>query len=153
MTMGFLDDVGRRPDWIRDGVPVIYNSSPGPEHEYAGTVDGQPWLLGEHTWVVRLRDMESRYRNGERSTVSAAACSSIRKRYVPSLGDAELIVILTRALLKADAFERDFYRICKECYGIHGKHEPGCSIDAAFIALGLDTDEKREAERKRLGIK
>lgn len=36
--------------------------------------------MGGHTWVVRLREMESRYRNGERSSVPAAACDCLTPR-------------------------------------------------------------------------
>ena len=65
-------------DWIVPGVPVWYASSPG--DEYAGVVDSEPRLLGGHTWVVNLREMEPRYRNGSRTTVPAAACHAIRAR-------------------------------------------------------------------------
>lgn len=65
------------PAWIKDGARVWYQSSPGPLHRYAGTVDGEPRVLGEHTWVVHLRDMDPKYRDGARSTVPAAACDAL----------------------------------------------------------------------------
>lgn len=68
------------PAWIIDGAHVWYQSSPGPEHRYAGVVDGTPRLLGGHTWVVRLRHMDPRYRNGDRTTVPAAACHCLEPR-------------------------------------------------------------------------
>jgi len=65
------------PGWIRDGAAILYRASPAPGWTFRGVVDGEPWLLGGHTWVVRLRAMETRYRNGERSTVPAAACDAL----------------------------------------------------------------------------
>jgi hypothetical protein len=67
-------------DWIRDGALCWYQSSPGVDYRFAGVVDGRPRLLGGHTWVVKLRDMEFRYRNGERKTVPAAACDALAPR-------------------------------------------------------------------------
>lgn len=66
--------------WIKDGVAVWYAVSPGLNYTFAGVVDGEPRLLGEHTWVVRLREMEPRYRDGARSTVPAAACFALSPR-------------------------------------------------------------------------
>lgn len=71
-------------DWIKDGVRVMYQVSPGPQYAYAGVVDGEPRLLGEHTWVVRLREMDPRYRDGARSTVPAAACCALSPIPEPS---------------------------------------------------------------------
>lgn len=62
--------------WIQDGVRVWYRPSPGVY--YAGTVTGELFQLGEHTWCVKLRDMDPHYRNGKRSTVSAAACDCLK---------------------------------------------------------------------------
>lgn len=75
------------PAWIKEGAPVWYASSPGKEHTYAGTVGGTPWLLGGHTWVVRLCKMEPRYRKGQRSYVPAAACSALTQRVLSTLND------------------------------------------------------------------
>lgn len=68
------------PEWIRDGVRVWYQAWPDDSGAgtFAGTIDGEPWLLGDHTWVVHLREMEPRYRDGARSTVKAAACQRLR---------------------------------------------------------------------------
>jgi hypothetical protein len=67
------------PAWIRDGAAILYRASPAPGWTFRGVVDGEPWLLSGHTWVVRLREMEKRYRNGARSTVSAAACDVLSR--------------------------------------------------------------------------
>jgi len=77
------------PAWIVDGAPVWYEASPHPGWTFAGVVDGEPRLLGGHTWVVPLREMEPRYRDGKRSTVPAAACGSLRPRE-PEMADRDL---------------------------------------------------------------
>jgi hypothetical protein len=53
-----------------------------------GVVDGTPRLLGGHTWVVNLRDMEADYHGG-RGTVPAAACHCLTKRILAS-GDRKV---------------------------------------------------------------
>jgi len=86
--------------WVRDGVPVWYQSSPGPEYRYAGVVDGEPRQLGGGTWVVHLREMERRYRNGERSTVPAASLEAISLRTNDPGHRFELHVQLDAALAR-----------------------------------------------------
>ena len=56
-----------------------------PGHEFAGVVDGEPRLLGDHTWVVHLREMESRYATMSLARILAVgvgrtACSIRRVR-------------------------------------------------------------------------
>lgn len=63
------------PSWIRDGVRVLYESSPG--RQYSGRINGEPFLLGGHTWCVNLCEMSKEYRDGQRSTVNAAACNCL----------------------------------------------------------------------------
>lgn len=70
------------PENCTDGLLVWYAPSYG--HAFAGIVDGAPWKLGEHTWVVHLRDMEEGYGKSrgtpERTTVKAAALTALRLR-------------------------------------------------------------------------
>lgn len=47
------------PETCVDGLAVWYSPSYG--YAFAGIVDGEPWRLGEHTWVVHLREMEEGY--------------------------------------------------------------------------------------------
>ena len=63
--------------WIKDGALVVYESSPG--RRFAGVVDGEPRLLGGHTWCVHLKDMDHEY---GRATVKAAACDRLTPRGV-----------------------------------------------------------------------
>lgn len=67
--------MSKPPEWIVPGNRVWYEASPG--RFYAGTIDSEPRLLGGHTWVVHLRDMDPSYRDGERSTVASAACDCL----------------------------------------------------------------------------
>jgi len=59
--------------WIVPGLLVRYESAPG--YVYLGVVDEHPRLLGEGAWVVRLRDMDARYRRMRgRDHAVAASC-------------------------------------------------------------------------------
>lgn len=62
-----------RPEWLRDGVRVWYRSYPGAQ-ACMGTVDGDPWMLGGHTLVADLREMDHVYQDAhKRAHVNAAA--------------------------------------------------------------------------------
>ena len=72
----FEDSAGLEPEDIRDGMEVIY--FPSPSIACHGFVDGKPWKLGGHTWVVRLKNMDPSYaaktgKLGGRDFVNAAA--------------------------------------------------------------------------------
>lgn len=51
---------------------------------FPAVVDSEPWMLGEHTEVVRLRDLSDQYRVyvglPNKRTVAAAATSHVRRR-------------------------------------------------------------------------
>lgn len=70
------------PENCFDGLKVWYAPSPG--HAFAGVVDGDPWELGGHTWVVHVREMEEcygKFRGTPGTTrVKAAALSALRVR-------------------------------------------------------------------------
>jgi hypothetical protein len=73
-------------DFIQPGALVWYESSPG--RRFSAVVDEEPWLLGGHTWVTRLRELPPEYREGKRSTVPAAACDRLAPRTEPAPGKA-----------------------------------------------------------------
>lgn len=64
------------PRDLSDGMRVLYMPTLGSAERFAGTVDGEPFELGGHTWCVHLRDVEPGYRNG-RGFVKAAAISHL----------------------------------------------------------------------------
>lgn len=64
------------PKDLRDGMRVLYMPTLGHPDRFAGTVDGEPFELGGHTWCVHLKDMDPGYRNG-RGFVKAAAVSHL----------------------------------------------------------------------------
>ena len=67
---------------LKPGDPVWYMPRRGGPR-FAAVVDSQPWCLGEHTVVVRLRELGDDYREHtgrQRTTVPAAACSHIERR-------------------------------------------------------------------------
>ncbi len=69
------------PKDLRPGEPVWYASSPG--ILWPAVVDGEPWKLGGHTWVVRLRDLPPEYGaqfSFPRTTVCAAALFALTPR-------------------------------------------------------------------------
>lgn len=45
----------RSPKWIVDGAPCSYRPVKSIEREFAGTIDGAPFVLGGHTTVVNVR--------------------------------------------------------------------------------------------------
>lgn len=45
--------------WVQPGALCWYKSAPN--LEYAATISGQPWQLGDGTWVVRLVDLPAAY--------------------------------------------------------------------------------------------
>jgi hypothetical protein len=50
------------PPWCVDGAPVYYQPIViRGEPRYAGTVDGDPYQLGDGSWVAHLRDMDPAY--------------------------------------------------------------------------------------------
>lgn len=57
---------------------------PKPSQRYAAVVASEPWLLGGHTWVVRLEGLGDDYRSGtgrQESTIAAAACDCLESRF------------------------------------------------------------------------
>lgn len=68
--------------WVKDDVPVWYRPTLKSDKRYAGRVNGNPWVVGStgETWVVHLDEMEPSYRNGQRSTVSAAYLGALEPR-------------------------------------------------------------------------
>jgi hypothetical protein len=89
------------PAWIKNGVRVIYQSAPGPDCAYQGTVNGEPWLLCD-TWVVNLRNMDLLC---DRRNVTAAACFALR----PAVEATEVIRDRERAngheILRVEAWD------------------------------------------------
>jgi hypothetical protein len=77
---------------LRDGDPVYYYPDGASKKKYAAVVDGFPRILGGHTPVVRLREVESRYaadchQGSNRTTVPAAAMWCLERR-ASGMGDS-----------------------------------------------------------------
>jgi hypothetical protein len=68
--------------WVVDGMHVLYAPVLGDSLEFAGVVDGHPWQLGGHTWVVTVKDLEPAYgqwRGDPKLTrLTAVALSNLR---------------------------------------------------------------------------
>lgn len=66
---------------------------------------------------------------------------------------------MCRALLAAEwgGHDADYGAHCPACGAITqfsgaNEHDAGCTLDAALTKAGLDTQEKRDAARKEMGI-
>lgn len=71
--------------WLKPGVPVLYESSPG--RRFAAMVDSDPRPLGGGTWVVHLSGLGDDYRawtKRQRHTVPAAACHCLSPLPAPA---------------------------------------------------------------------
>lgn len=67
-----------QPDWIKDGALAWYTPIMGrSERRYACVIRGEPFQLGDGSWVVHLRDMSEEYRREIRDSefVHAALCN------------------------------------------------------------------------------
>ncbi len=72
-----------KPDDIKPGTPVWYEGVNGrAEHTYAAVVDTEPWMLGGHTLVCHLRELDDRFaaRNHGSRRVAAASVLHLRPR-------------------------------------------------------------------------
>lgn len=70
--------------WMIDGTPVFFEPKYPRVETFEGSIDGEPFNISRNKsphWVVRLKDMDSRYRKltGCKS-VSVVELSNIRKR-------------------------------------------------------------------------
>lgn len=75
------------PDDIKLGARVLYSPSLGGP-KFAAVVASEPWLLGGHTWVVRLEQLGDdycKYTSRERKSVPSAALSNLEAQ--PSAAD------------------------------------------------------------------
>lgn len=100
---------------LKPGDPVWYSPSlRGPR--FAAVVDSEPWSLGGHTAVVRLRELGSDYqeRTGrQRTTVPAAACSHIERRD-PEVSELRAEVERLRGLYAIECSAVDELDLCWE---------------------------------------
>lgn len=70
------------PKSYKDGDRVRYAPVLGDALEFAGVVEGVPWKLGGHTWVVTVKDLEPAYgqwRGDPTRTRLTVALSNLRK--------------------------------------------------------------------------
>ncbi len=112
---------GGPPEWIKDGVRVWYQTSLLRPEKYAGVVAGAPRLLNGTTWVVSLRGMDSRYREGKRSTVPAAACNALTPR---ELGGPEGIDRMLPVLIRAERALSDYLGSANGWQSLDVDYEP-----------------------------